>query len=266
MGEEYYLNKLITISIIVGLLVVVIVAVCLVARKSATRKYFRALMGSAEKLYFYETNLKKIIKTHTLYRLQNWAYISMCNWWAPLAMLLLRDEPTAVLYQGTLRDLDGTEKFHSWVEFTIRDGEKYVLDFSWLKSGYCSKKRYLKWLKRNKVELTPEWKCDYKTFWLFCWPNFLWKAMKSKKTSHIMEGLNVFSPEPDEDWGFKQTIADLQTNAPEGFGTSKVPWRITHSSRLVSAEIIQDFVRFPRIKEPTSETKKRAYRSVQSSK
>ncbi|MBO4276546.1 hypothetical protein J5868_02510 [Candidatus Saccharibacteria bacterium] len=204
--------------------------------------------------------MKKIIKTKALYRIQDWANVSMSCWWAPLAMLIMKDNPTAVLYQGMLYDSDGTKKFHAWVEFNIQHGGRYVLDFSWLSSGFCEKKRYLKWLKKSNAKLVSEWSCEYSMFWLFRWTNSLWELMLDPKTSHILDGLDVLCPEDEENFGFKPVIADLEIEKLKRFGIATIPWEIKGSGKMISASIIQDFVKYPKSKAPRDKTIKRMRR------
>lgn len=263
MGERSGLfGEIVPMVIMVVFLVAVIIAVWKTAKESKSRKYLAELMESAKSLYFCGLSLERIVKTKTLIRVQDWVDADMCRWWAPLAMLLLKDNPTATLYQGTLYDNDGTLKFHAWVEFNIWQGERYVLDFSWLDAGFWPKKRFLKWLNKNKVKLTEGWKLDHTTFWTLRWPNYLWELMQNQKTSHILDGLDVLCPENGDEWGFKTSISELETEEIDGFGVYTVPWKIRNSKKVISAGVIQDFVKYPRIKSPRDKTMKKAYRAL----
>ena len=108
-----------------------------------------------------------------------------------------------------------------------------------------------------------EWSLDYTTFWRFRWTNYLYELMKSQKTSHILDGLDVLCPEDEEEFGFKPIIADLETETlGDEFGTATVPWKIENSDKMISASILQDFIKYPRCKAPRDKTLKRARREL----
>ena len=263
MGGQDCFDKVWPIAVITIIVIMVILAVWRISRESKSRKYLAELMDSIEGLYFCGSSMQKIIKTKALYRIQDWANVSLSNWWAPLAMLIMIDNPTATLYQGILHDSDGTEKNHAWVEFNIPGSGRFVLDFSWLSNGFLKKSYYLKWLKKNRVSLVKEWSLDYTTFWRFRWTNYLYELMKSQKTSHILDGLDVLCPEDEEEFGFKPIIADLETETlGDEFGTATVPWKIVNSDKMISASILQDFIKYPRCKAPRDKTLKRARREL----
>ena len=260
LGGQNFFNEILPIAVIVALTVATIIAVWKVSKEAKAKRYLATLMDSAEELYFCGSSLSKVIETKALFRFQKWADVGMCLWWAPLGMLLLKDNPTAELYQGTLYDIDGTQKFHAWVEFNIPQGERFVLDFSWLDSAFCEKKRFFKWLKREKVRLVPEWSCDYSTFWLQRWPNYLWELMQDRKTSHVLDGLSVLCPENNEEFGFKSLIEEFEIEDPEGYGVFMPPWIIEESGKIISTGILQDFIKYPKRQAPRDKTIKKAYR------
>lgn len=262
MGEQVISDKILPISGITVFVIMVILAVWQVSRGSKSKKYLDELKNSVEELYFCGSSMKKIIKTKALYRIQDWANVSLSCWWAPLAMLMMVGNPTSTLYQGILYDYDGTEKFHAWVEFDIPGAGRFVLDFSWLSDGFMKKSRYLKWLKKNRVSLVEKWKLDYATFWMFRFTNFLYESMENQKTSHILDGLDVLCPENEEEFGFKPIVAEFEMEMLDEFGTATVPWRIKNSDKMISAGILQDFIKYPRCKAPRDKTLKKACREL----
>ncbi len=257
-----YLSKVWPLSVITFISVVVILAVWKVSREAKSRKYLAELLDSADEMYFCGLNFKRIIKTRALFRVQNWIGGEMSSWWAPLAMLVLKENPTSVLYQGTSLCNDGTKEIHSWVEFNIPQGDRYVLDFSWLPLGFCERRQFFKMLDKEDDKLTPEWSCDYTTFWSFRWSNILWTLMRKQKTSHILDGLDAYCLEGENNFDFCTIVEELGTEEPKSFGVSTVPWRIENSNKVFSASILQDFVKYPRCKAPRDKTLKRAYRQL----
>lgn len=265
MGENIFAD-VVTLIIVAAFFAAVIITVLQASRQNASKKYLAKLKKSVSALYFYGFSFDRVWESQALIRAERWFEVEMSKWWAPLGMLILKDNPTATLYHGLLFEGDKAGEFHAWVEFDVWYGEKYVLDFAWIGSGFITKKKYQKWLKGDGLELVPLWKCDHTAFWTFAWTNFLWERMSNPKTSHILEGLDVYVNPSLSDGskvvkiGFRDDIKELNPKDFSFLGIDTIPWKVVGSNKIISSGTIQDFIKYPKLKAPRTKTLKRSYR------
>ena len=225
-----------------------------VIHRKAWDHSFAKIWQELNLLHFHGFKIRRYLENETFSRLQEWLGSGMCHELAVLAMLVLKPNKTATLCHGNYYDADGNfQTHHSWVEFKIPFNGWYVADFSWIDIGFVDKKKYF---TSDNGELKPTWSCSYDDFWDLPFPNVLYEAIKSPKTSKILFELTAFCGHTVEDGGFKEWCYSGQ-KLRYSDGTFMIPF-LNDKGKPVSTIIIRDFVKNPKRKQPKARSIRRS--------
>ncbi len=155
-------------------------------------KYFVTIIGKASELYFNGETIKDIIDKKGMHELQEETGNGMCYEFSALAMMLLKDNPTAKICRGYYQSKDGDfETPHSWVEFLVPEMGVFVADFAWMYPGFCSLSDYSK-RAESEGNLTTKWVCSYDDFWGYAPSKKIYEKMQKKDTSFVLSDLIVY--------------------------------------------------------------------------
>lgn len=250
-------------SIIVLVFVIVCYVICgiMVFRLKTLKTYSSGIYRAIDSLYFHGIKLRYYLENSAIVRLENWAKLDASYELAALAMMVLKNNKTAVLHQGELQDVRGIATAqHAWVEFKIPLHGWYVADLAWLGHGFVPKKQYLKIIEGK---LTPMWSCSYQDFWDIELANHIYGSVKQASTSHVLWELSAFSVPDFVTYGFKN-LCYTHTKLKLFRGNRMVPFYAHAADRPISIRIIQDFVKNPRRKHPKARSIRLARREIRS--
>lgn len=227
-----------------------LILLLLAIRQKIWGQSFAKIWHELDKLYFHGFKVRRYLGDETISRLQKWLGCGICHELSVLAMLVLKNNKTAVLCHGDYYDADGNFKtHHSWVEFKIPLNGWWVADFSWIDIGFVSKKKYS---KSDDGELKLIWGCGYDDFWDLPFSNALYEAIKSPKTSKVLLELTAFYGPTIEDGGFKEWCYSGQELRYTD-GTFMIPF-YNSEGKPISSRILRDFVKNPKRKQPKAKS------------
>ena len=220
------------------------------SKNNELKKFFIKMYANAEKLYFHGFKMSHYIDRDVFLRLEDWLETGQCFEFSILAMILLKNFETARLCRGDCFDNDSKLRTrHSWVEVKIPLNGWYVVDFAWLFPAFCKRRYYFD--HRNSVKIVRKWICSHDEFWSIQLSNIIFNAMQNSKTSYILLELSGYS-NPDKGYEFSEWVskkAKLQFSD----GTIMVPFE-SYSGKPVSTQIIRDFVKNPKRKNPKAKS------------
>ncbi len=217
----------------------------------------------SEQLYFNGINVIKYIDTAALSRFQKWFQRGFCLETSVLAMILLKNNPTATLCRGKMSsmDEDDEDNLHAWVEFKYF-GLDCIFDLSWYADGITliSHKReepaenQFYYYRANdddaEIEMVgadlllyKKWSISHDEFWTYLAANQIYEVMKKPETSYVFNELHQFIPvAPDYDFAI---------GPDDGIKTSckfMVPFYLY--GKIMASEIMDYFVKHPDATEP----------------
>ncbi len=228
-----------------------IVLIASLVRIKMIEKYLEKIWQELDTLYFHGFKVHRYLSSEAFLRLQAWLGCGMCYELSALAMLVLKHNKTARLCRGDYYEQDGKPRTcHGWVEFKIPLCGWCVADFSWIHGGFARKKVFFKSLDGGKLK--ERWSCSYDDFWDLPFPNVLYKAIQSSKTSKILFELTAFCGHTVEDGGFKEWCYSGQ-KLRYSDGTFMIPF-LNNKGKPVSTIIIRDFVKNPKRKQPKAKS------------
>lgn len=232
-----------------------VIAPCFIIMMLAIRKrkietFIETLLKEAEKHYFHGFKLSLYVSTHAFWRFQHWLGSGRCYAFSVLAMIMLKSNKTATLYRGDSYNKDGQLKTrHSWVEFKIPMNGWWVADFTWIYAGFAPKKKFFKAINADGGRLDVKWSCSYDEFWNTPFIGAICEAMENTTTSNIYLNLSLFGNPKDEDYGFTEYCYSEEI-IKHAACEYMIPYYNPNDEKFISSQIIRDFIKNPKRKQP----------------
>ena len=214
-----------------------------------------------DELFFCGFRIMKWVEDDGFERFANWTGMGICHELAALMMIVLKENETAVLYQGYDYDNKGKLTKHAWVEFKIPLFGWFACDLMWL--GGCAKReKYREWFPRRTVR----WRCTHSEFWQIEFSHFLYQQMQQPETSYVMDGLTLYVPYNGADcFGFNQNVQKIRS-AALGIGCKECMLPVKIGNEIGWVTTLRDFARNPKAKKPRMRSirlARRAYKDMQ---
>lgn len=150
--------------------------------------------SAAENLYLDGIKISDVIQQKFLVQLGKEAGHGLCYEAAALAMLLLKDNPTARFLQGTAKRSESGERTdHAWVEFE-ENGVPFAVDLTWFDKEFCLPRIVHVDICESLVYFT----CDYQRFWQMSMSQKLYSLCHNKKTSFVAPWLFSYRSKKNE--------------------------------------------------------------------
>ena len=247
-----------SLAIIIALLIVgvILIIVCVAAaimclQDIQLKRFLSSTMSESQKIFFHGFSLTHYIVSDAFIRLESWLGSGLCYELSILAMILMKNNKTARLCRGDYVDKAGRLKTrHSWVEAKVPLNGWIVIDLACLSPIFCKRDQYYKYFDENG-RLGCKWLCTYDEFWKTPFAKVIAEAVKKPETSNILSELAAFGS-PECDYGFRGELIENSEPIPSG---KKMPTHYRYGSKKpVSTEIIRDFVKNPRRKDPKTKS------------
>ncbi len=154
--------------------------------------FYNLIESEASNLYFNGKTIKEQIDTKGFYDLEDNNGKGLCHELAVLAMLLLKENPTAALFSGNYHDRYANfVTKHSWVQFSVPgSSEEFVADLAWMHPGFCEAEKYYQRVESNGILLTKQG-IPYNDFWKYPFPNSTYNRIQQPETSNIINSLKI---------------------------------------------------------------------------
>ena len=195
------------------------------------------------------------VETSAFQRFTEWYNEGFCFAMSALAMIILRDNPTARIVQGHIEGVknpnSGGLYRHAFVEFKLPWLGWCVMDLSWITPCIANRNAYY----RTYSKMVKDWTCSYEEFWKYDFSHDLYMATRRKETSDILDlliwygcsdGMAGFTKAVLENWSINEF--DMEITAPFHYGNEK----------LISGRILRDFVKNPKREQPKAKSLRRA--------
>lgn len=195
------------------------------------------ILNLADKLYFHGIKLSKYLEADAFLRLERYAGATFCYELSALAMILLKDDPTATLCRGYYYEKDDQILCrHSWVEIETTPGKYGIIDLAWTSPEVIEKDTYLKDYAHGRLE--QKWECPHRAFWQFGMVEPIYEAMQKPETSCILKELTAFGSPRDS---FRPKVYCLFCHKLQYSDGSFMEPYLHHCGKEISTEIIQSF-------------------------
>ena len=147
---------------------------------------------AADKLYLDGVSIFDIVRHQFLVELHDFTQYGLCYEAAAVAMLLLKDNPTARLVLGTGEYCHSTRERcdHAWVEFE-EDNVPFVVDFAWFEHEFAVPRIVHVDICKSVVYRT----YDYRRFWQMAMSQKLYALCHDPKTSFVLPWLFFYRSE-----------------------------------------------------------------------
>lgn len=163
------------------------------------------LQLAAGDLYLDGIKISDVVQQKFLTQLGREAKHGLCYEAAALAMLLLKNNPTARLIQGTAKYSENGERTdHAWVEFE-ENGVPFAIDLTWFDEEICLPQIVHVDVCESLVYFT----CNYQQFWQMSMSQKLYRLCHNKKTSFVTPWLFSYRSRQHE-YGLE--LANLSEN------------------------------------------------------
>lgn len=224
-------------------------------------------------VYFHGSKFMNYLLNDAISRFLNWLGEGLCFEMSTMAMLLLRDYPSAKLCRDVYLENGKYVCRHSWVEFTMPGNGLFAVDFSWYNRGFVwllnadpsLETRNVEDLKNDVVWTTDGkfiqldegmvlkkcWECSYQDFWNYPIVVDLAIATSRPRTSHVLRSLAAMTPHPNKG------LEPQYTKDMFGDGTVMPPF-MSMGGKPITNSIIRDFLKHPKRKQPSGRTFRRA--------
>ena len=213
--------------------------------------------------FFHGMNLIRYVENGSFKRMGEWAKDNFSYEAAAIAMIILKDNKSAILHHGTYKDKRCKNSHimdkHAWVEFRI-GLRLYVADLTTDKIIY-SRREYFGEDGPGK-ELVSRWRCNHDDFWVLALVTAVHDAMLVPTTSHVMKELSGFGDPTALSFGFANWAARAD-GMNYSDGTYMEPY--TRSYVVLTSDIIRDFGKKHNRQQPKSKSMRRAKREIRKS-
>lgn len=216
-------------------------------------------------LYFCGKPIKQVFENQFFDCLNIHVDCGFCYGLSGLAMLMLKDDPTAQIVQGMARSpLSKKRLCHCWVEIQ-RDGEWYVVDLGWsfmLKRRVTPREQYY---DPSSIAAESQWTLKHREFWRLYLPNILFKKCSRWRTSWLLpQFIWCFSPPTDPGYGFVGCHDEefLKHLRDPRLGRAMTPQAFRFNGVIVDQHIVKELLQ-PGLMEASPLAKDKAERHYQ---
>lgn len=153
---------------------------------------FMRVATAADELYLDNVKIFDVISHQFLVEMYDILGYGLCYEAAALAMMLLKDNPTARLVLGTAENRHETHERcdHAWVEFE-ENRVPFAVDFAWFENEFCIPRIVHVDICRSIIYHT----YSYKEFWQMSLSKKLYALIHERKTSYILPWLYLYRTE-----------------------------------------------------------------------
>ena len=216
-------------------------------------------------LYLCGEPIKKVFENQFFESLNHYALCGFCYGLSTLAMLMLKDDPTAKIVQGRARSARESGILrHCWVEIQ-RSSRWYVLDLGWF--SYHLQPIPRDWYyDPMMVQAKPVWTCRSREFWQRHLPNILFEKCSRPQTSWVLPQIIWCSTPPNNrgshavGCGFRDH--DVEYLRSPKVGRVMIPPAFKLNEGVVDAHVIQELMQ-PGLVEVSPRTKHKAEKHYQ---